>query len=196
MGRHNKGLRETLASSLASSDTWMGGWFWKIINGWDFRITLVVSVIVAVFGDEWGIRATGSTAGSAMASVGTAILGVVLAGLAILVVFLDEGYIDLLQKVGLGITADLWPFKWTALVAAICAVSGVVLALMGSAENILALRIVLGVAFWSFTYLMWNMWYLVSFVIGHAHTRIKHIERTREANANQPPPSGTPPPAD
>ena len=97
-------------------------------------ITLTISALIASLGDEQVLRSVSATVGSAQVHIGTAFLGIVLAGLAIIVVFLDKKYIALLERVPPGFEADLWPFKYTAFIAVACSASGMALILLCDSE--------------------------------------------------------------
>jgi hypothetical protein len=159
-------------------DKIMGGWFPKIIRDPALWITLIVSLAIAFAGDEEVLRSVRVDVGVAQVQIGTALLGIVLAGLAILVVFLDEKYIALLEKVPPGFDADLWTFKFTALVAIICATFGMVLIILGMPQ-VLVFRIVFWLSLWSFSYLLWVVFDLVKFIAGHAKARMKQIQKNK-----------------
>ncbi len=153
----------------------MGGWFKKTILGADLWITFVLSAIICIVADENVLRCIRVDIGMAQLQIGTALMGVVLAGLAIIVVFLDERYIKILEQVAPGLEADLWPFNYVALLAVICASFGMSLILIGY-PPITIYRIIVGLSLWSFAYLLWNFYYLVKFIFGHAKVRMKQIK--------------------
>ena len=159
-------------------DKAMSGWLRQTILDPFLWITLILSTVIAFIGDEKILRSVSIEVGSAQVHIGTALLGIVLAGLAILVVFLDEKYIELLEKVPPGFDADLWPFKFTAFIAVVCAASGMALMLLGNPST-LVFRLVFGLALWSFLYLLWNMFELVRFIAGHAKTRMMQIQKKK-----------------
>lgn len=160
-------------------DKVMGGWLWKTIFDPAPWITLIVSIAISLFGDEDVLRSIRVDVGAAQVQIGAALLGIILAGLAILVVFLDEKYIKLLEQVPPGIDADLWPFKFTALIAIICVAFGMALILIGE-PSVLIFRIVFCLSLWSFSYLLWALFDLVKFIAGHAKARVKQIQKKRQ----------------
>ncbi len=159
-------------------DRKMAGWFRKTICGLDLWCTFAISLAIAVFGNEETLRNVSSNIGLAQVQIGTALLGIVLAGLAILVVFLDEKYIKLLEQISPGFDADLWPFKATAFIAIVCAAFGMVLIIIGDPSEIV-FRSVLFFSLWSFSYLLWNMFDLIKFIAGHAKNRIEQINKNK-----------------
>lgn len=163
---------------MKNVDKIMGGWFRETICDPALWVTLVAALAIAFGGDEEVLRSVRVNVGMAQVQIGTALLGIVIAGLAILVVFLDEEYIKLLEKVPPGFEADLWPFKYIALVAVICAAFGMLLILLGNPPALI-FRIVLWLSLWSFAYLLWVFFDLVKFIAGHAKARIKQIQKRK-----------------
>ena len=116
---------------------------------------------------------------AAQTQVGPALLGVVLAGLAVLVVFLDREYIALLESVPPGVEADLFPFRWTAAVAAATILSSLVVSYSAVLPE--SWWLLLRVSFWfglaSFIYMIWITLDLMTFLAGHARVRIAQIKQ-------------------
>lgn len=160
----------------------MGGWFKATILDLALWITLIASALIAFLGDVDTLYSARVDIGSAQVQMSAALLGIVLAGLAIFVVFLDKKYIILLESV-FGIDADLWPFKWTAIIAILCLAFGMGLILLGK-PNALIFRFVLLGALWSFSYLLWQIYELVKFLAEHVKARAKHIQFDDDKNQN------------
>lgn len=156
----------------------MGGWLRATIADPALWVTFVISLVIAFVGNEDVLRSARVDVGIAQVGIGTALLGIVLAGLTILIVFLDEEYIKLLEQVPPGIDADLWPFKYTALIAIICAAFGMLLIVIGKPHP-LVFRIILLLSLWSFSYLLWLFYDLIKFVIEHAKARIIQIQKRK-----------------
>lgn len=151
----------------------------------------IVAVAAFLLGDD-RIRTVSGLVGSAQAQVGTALLGVVVAGLAIFAVFLDEEYVALLDAEPPGPDADIAPFIITGFVAALSAALGIALIIVGAippASTGLWVRLgisgpsllaaVFLVSLWSFLYLLWHTFDLVVFLMGHARVRIALLRRRR-----------------
>ena len=162
----------------------MGGWFKKTICDPALWVTLAVSLVIALVGNEAVLRSARIDVGIAQVGIGTALLGIVLAGLAILVVFLDEKYIKLLEQLSPGVEADLWPFKYIALIAIICAAFGMLLIIVGNPPTSI-FRIIFWLALWSFSYLLWIFFDLVKFIIEHAKARMKQIQKNHHVDENE-----------
>src|SRR3989442_5802407 len=86
--------------------------------------------------------------------VAAALLGVVLAGLAIIVVFLNEDYVELLSRVEGGVEADFFPFWFTAALAVVAVVLASVTLIVAERLLPLALRLLVGISFWLF---LWTL---------------------------------------
>lgn len=172
--RRTKGIPQ-----LKRIDGAMAGWFRKTVCDPSLWITLSISVLTASLGNEQVLRAVSTTVGSAQVHIGTAFLGIVLAGLAIMVIFLDKKYIALLEGVPPGFEADLWPFKYTAFIAVACSASGMALIMLGSSVTGV-FRSLFGLSIWSFLYLLWNMFELVRFIAWHARARAQQIQTDDE----------------
>lgn len=168
---------------MKSIDAKMGGWLRKTVLDWALLFSAIPCGLIAYFTDDKTMRAVRVDVGMAQVGVGTALLGIILAGLAILVVFLDKRYIAVLQKVEPGIDADLWPFKYTALIAIICAAFGMGLIVLGTPPLVI-LRIVFGLSLWSFAYLLWVLFDLVKFVAGHAKARAVQLQNEEPGEKN------------
>src|SRR4030042_2315136 len=153
----------------------MSGWLKDTILDPALWITLVASGLIAFLGNENALRLVKVNAGTAMVAMISALLGIVLAGLAIFVAFLDKKYIALLEKV-FGMDADLWPFKWTAIIAILCVAFGMGLILLGEPPT-LVFRLILWGALWSFSYLLWEIYELVKFLAEHVKARAKQIQK-------------------
>jgi len=164
---------------MSGNNKIMAGWFGKTIKDWAIWITCIISLAIALFGDEGVLRCVKGDVGLAQIQIGTALLGIVLAGLAILVIFLDEKYIAILEKVPPGFDADLWPFKYTALIAIFCAVFGMALIIIGYPPTWL-LRLTYWLSLWSFSYLLWVLFDLIKFVAGHAKARVTMIRKNKD----------------
>jgi hypothetical protein len=177
MGTHNGSIEEV--PQVKQRKTAMGGWRPKTIADPALWVTLLVSASVAFAGNEAVLRSARTDVGIAQVGIGTALLGVALAGLAVLVAFLDEEYIRLLEQVSPGIDADLWPFKYTALIAAVCAAFGMALLIIGNPPAPV-FRVVLWLSLWSFSYLLWAFLDLVKFVTEHAKTRVRQIQKKHD----------------
>lgn len=101
----------------------------------------------------------------------SAILGIILAGLAILVLFVDSEYLKILSKTLHGFSSSLFPFRFAATLATWSITSDIIMIVMSGNMTITVLRI----SFWINTLLFfWSVFAtlnLVSSVSGHALNR-------------------------
>lgn len=160
----------------------------KVMNGWlkdtvfdpALWITLLIASLIAFLGDEEVLRTARIDIGTSMVGIGATLLGIILAGLAIFVVFLDKKYIEVIEKY-FNIETELWPFKWTAIIAILCLAFGMGLILIGEPPDLLFKFLILG-ALWSFAYLLWQIYELIKFLATHAKARTKQIQTDNNEN--------------
>lgn len=169
---------------MVKSNNKMGGWgFKEIITDKALWITFTMTGLIAFLGNESALRSARVAIGSAQVEMSATLLGIVLAGLAIFIVFLDKKYIDLIERI-FGFESELMPFKFTAIVAILCLGFGMGLILLGEPST-LFFRIVLWGGLWSFSYLLWQIYELVKFLIEHAKARAKQIQIDNKRNRRQ-----------
>lgn len=152
----------------------MGGWFKATITDKFLWITLAASALIACFGNEPILRTAMNNIGQAMVNLSSALLGIVIAGLAIFIVFLDKKYVALLKRVT-DIEKNLWPFKWVAMLTVLSLILGMVLLIIGNPPTLI-FRIIIGFALWSYFYLLLEIYWLIKFLTGHLKVRAKQIE--------------------
>ena len=165
---------------MKSSDKVMSGWLKDTILDPALWITLIASALIAFLGNENVLRSVMVNVGFALVEMSATLLGIILAGLAIFVVFLDKKYVALIEKY-FKVETELWPFKWTAIITILCLVFGMGLILLGEPST-LFLRFIIWGALWSFTYLLWQIYELVKFLAEHAKARAKQIQIDNEEN--------------
>lgn len=175
---HNSSIKEVHKMKVFSKA--MNGWLKDTILDPALWITLIASALIAFLGNENALRLVRVDAGSALVAMSAALLGIILAGLAIFVVFLDKKYIALIEEY-FKIETELWPFKWTAIMAILCIAFGMGLILLGE-PCALFFRFVLCGALWSFSYLLWQIYELVKFLVAHAKARAKQVQIDNKGN--------------
>jgi len=168
---------------MKRSDKVMNGWFKDTILDPALWITIIATALIAFLWDESTLLSVRINVGTALVAMSATLLGIILAGLAIFVVFLDKKYIALIEKY-FKIETELWPFKWTALIAILCVAFGMVLILLGEPCTLLFRFIIWG-ALWSFSYLLWQIYELVKFLTEHAKARAKQIQIDNEKTKNK-----------
>ena len=178
MGHHNKSIKEV--HKMKRVNKLMNGWGKDTIKDPALWITFTASACIAFLGNENALRSVRVDVGSALVEMSAALLGIILAGLAIFIVFLDRKYIALIEK-HFNVGTELWPFKWTAITAILCLAFGMGLILLGEPCTLLFRFIIWG-ALWSFSYLLWQIYELVKFLAAHAKARAKQIQIDNEEN--------------
>jgi hypothetical protein len=151
----------------------MGGWFRATLTDRCLWISMIGAGLIAFGGNEHILRSVISNVGSAMVDLSGALLGIVIAGLAIFIVFLDKKYVALLQKVT-SLDKNIWPFKWVAILTVLSLLLGMFLILVGNPPSII-FRILVGVALWCYFYLLFEIYHLIKFLTGHLRVRAKQI---------------------
>jgi hypothetical protein len=155
----------------------------KVVHKWrliDFLkdkylyITLVVSCLVAYFINGEYLRHIITTAGSAMVQMSGALLGIVLASLAIFVVFLNKRYVGLIEQL-IGFENEFFAIKTVTVLTILCLVFGLGLIVFSEYSD-LVLRLIFGVALWIFLYLLEQIWELVKWLIEHAKARAMQVQ--------------------
>lgn len=154
-------------------------WGWRdITTDRYFYITLVISGIIVLFGNERVLRSVMVDLGIAMVGVSSALLGIVIAGLAIFLAFMDRKYIALIDQV-FGIGNELFPIKVTTILAIICLTFSLGLILIGKPPS-LVFRLILFGSLWSYLYLLSQIYELVKWLVAHAKARAIQIRKEEE----------------
>lgn len=158
-----------------NNEQWTQWTYKDFLKDYSLYITLVVSALIAFLGHETTLRSVRIDLGLAMAGVSSALIGIVIAGLAIFLAFIDRKYIELIDQL-FGFENELLPVKATTMLAIITLLFSVGLILVGSPPT-LAFRFVLLGSLWSYSYLLWQIWELVKWLIGHARARALQVKR-------------------
>lgn len=116
------------------------------------------------------------------AAIGAGLLGIVLAGLSLLVAFLNEELMRVLQSKGDGLAADVWPFSFTAALAALATASAVWFLAVASDTEPVWMRVGAGVSTWLFIWTLFGVLALVRQVHEYGHLRVV----AAESRARQP----------
>lgn len=153
----------------------------EIVLGWDLWTALALAIALAyvVAPEQAGDLLT--TLASVQLGVATALFGVVLAGLAVIVAFLDEEYIQVLASVGAGLEEDFFHFWFTAALA----VSSIVLdlAVIIAGAGIVCLvpsKLAVFVLVFPFLWSLFAALSLVPFTAAHGINRARQIRQGNE----------------
>ena len=135
-------------------------------------------MLIAYFGNEETLRSVMVDLGIAMVGVSAALLGIVLAGLAIFLAFMDKKYLVLIEQI-FGIGNELFPVKVITITAIICLSFSLGLILIGDPPSVIFRLILIG-ALWGYSYLLWQIYELVKWLIEHAKARAMQIRKEEE----------------
>jgi len=164
----------------------------KVISKWGFKdilkdyafwVTLVISTLIACFGNQETLRSVMVDLGIAMVGVSAALLGIVLAGLAIFIAFMDKKYMALVDEV-FGIGNELFPVKVTTITAILCLAFSLGLILLGKPPSLIFRLILIG-ALWAYSYLLWQIYELVKWLVEHAKARAIQIRKEERDTKNR-----------
>jgi hypothetical protein len=168
---------------MKTNNKTIGKWGFKdILKDHAFWITLVISILIASFGNQETLRSVKVDLGAAMVEVSAALLGIVLAGLAIFIAFMGRKYMALIDEV-LGISNELFPVKVTTITAILCLAFGLGLILVGNPPSPI-FRLILVGALWSSSYLLWQIYEVVKWLVEHAKARAMQIRKEEKDTKN------------
>jgi hypothetical protein len=161
-----------------------GKWGFKdILKDYSFWVTLVISVLIACFGNQQTLRSVMVDLGIAMVGVSAALLGIVIAGLAIFLAFVDRKYLTLIDEV-FGVGNELFPVKVTSITAILCLSFSLGLILVGKPPALIFRLILIG-ALWSYSYLLWQIYEVVKWLVEHAKARAMQIRNEEKDTQNK-----------
>lgn len=168
------------------------GWAQRrsILLGWDLYASAVLACVAAVFTQDSRLRSVGELAVAAI-GVSAALLGVVLAGLAVLVSFLNAEYMQAASKAPGGVEGTFFPFWFTAALAVWSVVMSSFVLVVGDCHSETVARVLLGLTAWPFLWTLFATLNLVPLVAAHGSNRALQSRKERENAANEPgPPPG------
>ncbi len=111
--------------------------------------------------------------------VASALVGIVIAGLAILVAFLSEDYLEVMATAPGGVEADFFPFWFTAAIGVgTIVVNGIAIA-VGHSISEISQRALLAGGAWLFLWTLFAMLNLVAFIAAHGSNRALQIMKGR-----------------
>lgn len=153
---------------------------WRgILVHWDWPVALATGLVVTFLSDECQLREHYREALLAEVGVAAGLLGIVLAGLALVVAFLDDDLIVFLHETGDGLAEDVFPFSFTALLAAGTALAGVGFALATPPGDIGWIRAATLVTWFLFGWTLLGVVSLVRLVYQYGTVRVTHIVTSR-----------------
>lgn len=171
---------------LVSASIWRLIWLhWRdILFSWDLLAAIVGAFVsLAIKPDS----KTVIQLASAIVSVMSSIIGIVLAGLAVVTAFLDRNYVTVLDRVGHGVATEVFNFRYPAVAAIISVIFSVVLIV---AQNETwypgAYRWLMAITIFFFLYTLFIMLNLIASIGGHLMNRSAQLNSgNREHDPNE-----------
>jgi len=150
-----------------------------VYKGWDLWASILLASIIAAIAPIQLFPEALRLLAIAELGVASTLVGVILAGLAILAVFLEESYLCILEQAGGGFEEDLFPFWFTAGLAVYSIVLNVLVIVLANSLSLRASRVLLGLSVWVFLWALFASLNLVAFVAGHAANRAQLVLKKR-----------------
>ena len=126
---------------------------WRsILLQWDVAISIVLGLLCSILPGEQNITGRYTEILVAEAGIATGLLGVVLGSLAILMSFMSERALLVMAKTGRGLSEDIFPYSYTALVCVLAILSGFTFSAIVAAEDTGWIRVALFVTSALFIY--------------------------------------------
>lgn len=177
----------------------------EIIRSWDIAMAFLLAFGLAFFIPRSFFQGNLNALAAAELGVASALVGIILAGLAILAVFLDREYVEILAKTGGGLEEDLFMFWFTAALAVWSIVANVILLLFADrlvnsgipiiihmvhavlpnfhpssifpypSFNHFYARVGIALSTWLFLWALFAALNLISFIAGHTSNRAAQI---------------------
>lgn len=144
---------------------------WRAIARWDLAASAVFGFATAAVPGDQQIRQRFEVLLSTEAAIAAGLLGLVLAALALLVAFLNEDLIAFLDSQGEGLAEDIWPFSFSAVLAALTALTALWFLAVGSNTDVRWMRIGIGC---STGLLAWTLSAVLALVrVVHSYGRVR-----------------------
>jgi len=150
--------------------------YWKdVLWSWDLWLSTLLAILT-------GVLLTPSPTvlfqiATVEVGVASALVGVILAGLAIITAFLDKRYVAVLARTQEGVMPEVFHFKLTATAAVASVVFNLGLIMVKDASWLAGYRaLALAVSVWLFTYALFCTLNLISLVGGHLALRETQVE--------------------
>lgn len=148
----------------------------RVFASWDFITAVVLATISATLPSPSRAIEVVPNLAAAQLGVASALFGIVLAGLAVIVAFLNESYVKLLASAGEGLEEDFFPFWFTA-VLAVCSITLSTAALLLGQQTVqyIPARTAVFTLNWLFLWTVFSALNLVPFTAAHGINRALQI---------------------
>lgn len=163
--------------------------FWRVsVRHWrdvflqvDFVAAVVAGVLVAIVPGEHLVADRFSQVLATEAGIGAGLLGLVLAGLALVISFLNDEIMLVLDSEGDGLAEDIWPFSFTAALSAACTIVAVIALAIASNTDERWMRAGLGVSTFLFVWTLFSVLALIRSVHEYGRVRVEHAKGRRDS---------------
>ena len=151
-----------------------------------FGLAIVIGVIVACLPENDNLQRQYTQLLTIAASISvSALLGMVLAGLALVVTLTSPEVLRASARIGRGVVEDYFPFSLTASLAVLTTVVSLIFLIFTSQDDTLTIRIGVGVSMGLFVWALLNVLALVRFVAQRGVTNALEASRSDSNGAGE-----------
>ncbi len=138
---------------------------WRhIFLHWYFVLSLVLGIAPAVLVTDSNLQERYTLILRTEATVSVGLLGVVLAGLSLIVTLMNDELLRVSNSIGRGVIEDFFPFSFTAVVAVLTSSASLMFLILTPQNDELTMRIGIGLSTFLFVWTLFNMLALVRLV--------------------------------
>ncbi len=151
---------------------------WQAVFHWDTLIAVSVSVVVGLLPDYSASEWLHSRLIGIEVAASSALLGIVLAGIAITLAIMRDDLLIFLDRQGHGVREEVWPFWFTAALAMLCIFSGILSIALFSHGNthIIAVRVSIAIVTFFAAWAVLSILSLVDLLARYARIKVLHHE--------------------
>lgn len=154
---------------------------WKdIAFHWDWPVAVAIGVLIAILPSEAALDAVYIPLIVTEIGTASAVLGFTLTGMSIVSATMDDDLVIFFDSVGQGITEDLWPFWYTALITVLAVIMGLASVAVLSDCGSLAKQLSIGFVSAVTIYAVLNVLLIVAYLAGHARGRARYLRLRRD----------------
>jgi hypothetical protein len=153
---------------------------------WDFALAVITAIASFIVPGRTELESRFELILTTEAAIIIGLLGIVLAALAIVIAFLSDDLIELLDSHG-GLQQDVWPFSFTSLLAVCSAVFPMAALATVPKQNEQLTRFALAISSALFVWTLLSVLALVRVVYKYGQVRASHIRVRRSQSDSSPP---------
>lgn len=169
--------------------------FWKLLWAyrrgiflqWDLVLSLVVGLVLGILPGPQNLQARYDLILATETTLVVGILGLILAGLSLLFVFLNDEMLSVLDSVDHGLAEDFFPFSFTGCLALLTTIWALCFLVLAPHEHTNWLRAGVGTSSGLFVWTAFSLLSLVRTVYQYCDLR---LDRIREGKSQSPGASG------